>query len=117
MPEDFLLKLSALGDRTDEIIPRVLEVGGEVVLEKVKSNLESIVGRGTKTELRSTGELVGALGMTQVRLNREGNHDLKIGFAEPMSDGGSNAKFANISGPDKCSDFRRYSDISFYIDI
>ena len=28
MPEDFLLKLSRLGDKTDEILPKVLEAGG-----------------------------------------------------------------------------------------
>ena len=30
------------------------------------------------------------------KLNRDGNHDIKVGFAEPRSDGGSNAKLANI---------------------
>ena len=30
MPDDFLLKLSKLGDKTDEIIPKVLESGGEI---------------------------------------------------------------------------------------
>ena len=35
MPEDFLLKLSRLGEKTDEIIPKVLEAGGEVVEAKV----------------------------------------------------------------------------------
>ncbi len=44
MPEEFLLKLSRLGERTDEIIPKVLEAGGEVVLSKVKSNLQSVIG-------------------------------------------------------------------------
>jgi len=33
MPEEFLLKISRLGEKTDEIIPRVLEAGGEVVLD------------------------------------------------------------------------------------
>ena len=32
MPEDFLLKLSRLGDKTDEILPKVLEAGGEAFL-------------------------------------------------------------------------------------
>lgn len=39
LPEDFLLRLSRLGDKTDEIIPKVLEAGGEVVEEKVRANL------------------------------------------------------------------------------
>ena len=48
MPEDFLLKLSRLGDKTDEILPKVLEAGGEVVLEKVRSNLQAVIGRDTQ---------------------------------------------------------------------
>ena len=32
MPENFLLKISKLGDKTDEIIPKVLDAGGEVML-------------------------------------------------------------------------------------
>ena len=44
MPEDFLLKLSRLGNKTDEILPKVLEAGGEVVLEKVRSNLQAVIG-------------------------------------------------------------------------
>ncbi len=38
MPTSFLEKISALGERTDEIVARVLEAGGEVMLAKVKSN-------------------------------------------------------------------------------
>ena len=58
MPEDFLLAVAKLGEKTDEIIPKVLEAGGEVVLTKVKSNLQSVIGKNTKVESRSTGELV-----------------------------------------------------------
>ena len=96
MPEDFLLKLSRLGDKTDEIIPKVLEAGGEVVVEKVRANLRSVVGRDTKVESRSTGELVSALGVSPAKIDREGNYNVKVGFAEPRSDGGSNAMLANI---------------------
>ena len=95
-PDDFLLSFSRLGDRTDEIIPKVLEAGGDVVLEKAKSNLRAVIGRGTKAESRSTGELVRALGKTQARQDRNGNWNLKIGFSEPRRGGGSNAKIANI---------------------
>lgn len=96
MPEDFLLKLSRLGDKTDEIIPKVLEAGGEVVVEKVRSNLRSVVGRDTKVESRSTGELVSALGVSSAKIDREGNYNVKVGFAEPRSDGRSNAMIANV---------------------
>lgn len=74
MPEDFLLKISKLGDKTDEIIPKVLESGGEVVLEHVKSNLKSSIGKGTKVKSRSTGELVSSLGLSPALLDRNGKH-------------------------------------------
>lgn len=96
LPEEFLQKLSRLGDRTDEISGRVLEAGGEVVLSKVKSNLSSVVGQGTVYEPRSTGELERSIGLSPVKLDRNGNYNIKIGFSEPRSDGGSNAKIANI---------------------
>jgi HK97 gp10 family phage protein len=96
MPDDFLEKLSKLGAKTDEISERVLEAGGEVVLAQIRSNLSSVVGKDTKVESRSTGELERSLGMTKARVDRQGNHNIKIGFSEPRADGGSNAKIANI---------------------
>lgn len=96
MPEDFLLKISKLGSNFDSVADTVLQAGGEVVLKKVKSNLSSVIGRGTKFKARTTGELEGALGLSPTKLNRDGNHDIKVGFAEPRSDGSSNAKLANI---------------------
>ena len=56
MPEDFLLQLSKLESKTDVIIPKVLEAGGQVVARKVKSNLQATIGNGTKEESRSTGQ-------------------------------------------------------------
>lgn len=96
MPDEFLEKLSKLGSQTDVIAERVLEAGGEVVLAKIRSNLSSVVGKNTKVESRSTGELERSLGMSKTLVDRQGNHNIKIGFAEPRSDGGSNAKIANI---------------------
>ena len=96
MPEDFLLKLSRLGEKTDEIIPKVLEAGGEVVEAKVKSNLQSVIGRSTKDESRSTGELLSALGVSSARQDKDGNFNVKVGFSEPRSDGKSNAMIAGV---------------------
>lgn len=96
MPEDFLQKISALGERTDEIVPRVLEAGGEVMLARVKSNLQAVIGKDTKYDSRSTGELVDALGVSGARMDRAGNYNVKVGFSEPRRDGDSNAKLANI---------------------
>lgn len=97
MPEDFLLKVSRLNEKTDEILPKVLEAGGQVVLERVKSNLSAIIGKGTKIPSRSTGELESALGLSPAKPKRDGSGwDIKVGFAEPRPGGGSNAKIANI---------------------
>lgn len=96
MPDEFLEKLTRLGNRTDDICEKALEAGGEVVLSKVKGNLAAAVGRGTKRDSRSTGELEGALGLSPAKVGRDGNHNIKIGFAEPRAGGGSNAKIANI---------------------
>lgn len=90
LPEDLLKKLSTLGSKMDEISEVVLEAGGEVVLDKVKLNLEgSLSGE-------SSGELVSSLGLTGVRIDRNGNSNIKIGFSEPRKDGGSNAMVANV---------------------
>jgi HK97 gp10 family phage protein len=101
MPENFLLAVSRLENRTDEIVAKSLEAGGAVVLSKVRGNLRSSVGRGIKYQSRSTGELIGALGISPVKVDRRGNHNLKIGFSEPRRSraGGkrvSNAMLANI---------------------
>mgnify|MGYP001474344040 CR=1 FL=1 len=96
LPEEFLLKISRLGDKTDEILPRVLEAGGEVVLDKVRENLQAVVGRDTKEASRSTGELVSALGISPAKIDRDGNYNVKVGFAEPRPDGKSNAMIANV---------------------
>ncbi len=96
MPEDFLLKVSTLGEKTDEIIPKVLEAGGEVVKDRVKANLQAVIGTNTKEPSRSTGELVEALGVTPAGVDRNGDYNVKVGFDEPRRDGESNAKIANI---------------------
>ncbi len=95
MPTDFEEHLSRLADKTDEIIPKVLEAGGEVVLQKVKGNLSSVVGKGVDS--KSTGELERSLGLSPAKQKRDGSGwDIKVGFAEPRSDGSSNAKIANV---------------------
>jgi len=95
MPDDFLQKISTLAERTDDIVPRVLEAGGKVMLDKTKSNLQAVIGK-TKYPSRTTGELVNALGVSGARMDRDGNYNVKVGFDEPRRNAGSNAKIANI---------------------
>ena len=96
MPDEFLERISRLGKEFDAVAESVLEAGGEVVLEKARGNLSGAVGNRTKYPSRSTGELESSMGLSPPRLNQEGNHDIKVGFAEPRSDGISNAKLATI---------------------
>lgn len=96
MPDEFLERMSHLGSNFDSIAEKMLEAGGEVVLEKTKSKLSSVVGSGTKYDSRSTGELESSLGLTGVKMDRNGNFNIKVGFSEPRKDGGSNAQLANI---------------------
>lgn len=96
MPDEFLEKLSRLGSNFDTIAERVLEAGGDVVLEKTQATLSSAVGNGTKYESRSTGELESALGLSPVKMDKNGNYNIKLGFAEPHSGGISNAMLANF---------------------
>ena len=90
LPENLLKKLSKLGSKMDDVSEKVLESGGAVVLDKVKSNLQGVLSGN------STGELSSSLGLSKVLLDRNGNHNIKVGFAEPRSDGKSNAMIANI---------------------
>ena len=96
MPDELLAKLSRLGSQTDSIAKKVLQAGGEVALDKVRSNLKAVVGSGNNSESRSTGELERSLGLSPVMVDKNGNHDIKVGFSEPRTDGSSNAKIANI---------------------
>ena len=96
MPEDFLMKVSRLADKTDEILPKVLEAGAEVVEDKVRSNLQAVIGSGTKYESRSTGELLRSVGPSPGLHDKNGDFNVKVGFSEPRSDGDSNAKIATI---------------------
>lgn len=96
LPEELIAKLSKLGSESDAVAERVLKAGSDVVLAKVKSNLSAVIGSGVKFDKRSTGELERSLGVTPVKVDKEGNHNVKIGFSEPRSDGESNAKIATI---------------------
>ena len=96
MPDELLEKLSRLGAESDAITERVLEAGGEVVVSKVKSNLSAVIGSGVKFDSRTTGELERSLGVSPVKVDKNGNSNIKIGFTEPRSDGESNAKIATI---------------------
>ena len=83
LPEGFLNKCFRLGERTDDILASVLKAGGAVVLEKVKNNLRAVIGKDTKLPSKSTGELLSSLGLSPAKVDRNGIHNIKVGFNEP----------------------------------
>ena len=95
MPTALMDQLAKAAEKTDRAIPKALEAGGKVVFEKMKTNLSSSIGRGTKYKSRSTGKLLAALGVSPVKVNDEGNYDVKVGFDENRGDA-NNAMLANL---------------------
>lgn len=94
LPDEIYDALTKLADKTDEIIESTLEAGGKIVLTEAKANLNRAVGIGKYS--RPTGELQSSLGLSSVKVDSKGKHNIKIGFAEPRTDGKSNAMVANI---------------------
>ena len=45
MPDDFTMRLSNLGERTDEIVGKVLQAGGEEIRKEVKSAVSGVIGK------------------------------------------------------------------------
>ena len=95
MPTTLMDQLASAAEKTDSAIPKALEAGGKVVFERMQANLRSAIGRGTKVKSRSTGKLLAALGVSPVKVNDEGNYDVKVGFAEGRGNV-SNAMLANL---------------------
>jgi HK97 gp10 family phage protein len=95
LPNELIEKLTQLADRTDEVLERALEAGGEVVLACARSKLASAIGK-TKYKSRSTGTLAGALGVSPMKIDNDGMANVRIGFSEPRRGGGSNAMIGSI---------------------
>ena len=94
LPTAFMDQLTKIAEKTDAAIPKALEAGGKVVFEKMQANLRGAIGKDTKYKSRSTGKLASALGVSPVKVNDEGNFDVKVGFSEGRSV--NNAMLANI---------------------
>lgn len=85
LPEDLMKKIDRLGNETDRICEKALTEGAKVMKKTVASHLSQVVGKDTKVESRSTGELQAALGVSPVKIDKNGTHNIKIGFREPRS--------------------------------
>ena len=96
LPTDFLDALQAASDVVDSSAEEVLNAAAAIVEPRMRANLSSAIGSSTKGESRSTGQLLGALGTTSVKVNSSGDHNVKVGFAENRRDGRSHALIANV---------------------
>lgn len=95
LPNEFIDALQAASTLLDSAAGEVLQAGASVVEPKLRGNLAVVIGKGS-TPSRSTGQLLGALGTTSVKVNSQGTYNVKVGFAENRSDGRPNALIANV---------------------
>lgn len=92
LPTDFIDSLNAASAVVDSSAEDVLQAGAAVVEPRMRSNLQASISDSD----RSTGQLLAALGTTSARVNAEGNHNVKVGFAENRRDGRSHALIATV---------------------
>ena len=78
IPTDFMRKLEAAAKQSPEIIDRCIEEGADVALDAVKRNLQAVL-----SQEHQNGELAQSLGVTPVKISRDGVHNARVGFAEP----------------------------------
>lgn len=96
LPTAFIDALQAADTELDEVSEQTLNAGAAVVEPRMRANLSTAIGRNTKSPSRSTGQLLNALGVTSVKTDSNGNHNIKVGFAPSRSDGRSNALIATV---------------------
>ena len=91
VPDELIRQMNRLEKDMDDIISGTLKDGAIVAEDMMRESLRNKVSQEHRD-----GELVQALGTTKVLKNRNGELNIKIGFAENRSDGGINAKIANV---------------------
>lgn len=82
-PKKFEDELAKYGEKLEPAIDKALEAGGDIMKDKISSALSAVVGKDTKIESRSTGELVGSLGVSPPDTDFKGIRNVHVGFNEP----------------------------------
>jgi len=96
MPEELMRGLKEVSTEIDEIMSETLTAGAEVIEKKVRSNLSNAIGKNANVKSRSSGQLLGALGISPCKKRGADRYDINVGFNEPREDGKSNAMIANV---------------------
>ena len=76
-------RITEIANNSGEIIDKCVEAGADVVHSYVRNNLKGVLSNEHKN-----GELMHSLGITPVKVDRNGIHNAKIGFNEPRKDQG-----------------------------
>lgn len=87
LPEKLQNQLTKLGSNTDRIVAASLEEGAKPIYKAVLEAYDAVAPRPLVVRhkrlynygIRSTGDLRRHFGITQARLDRKGNMDIKIG--------------------------------------
>jgi hypothetical protein len=80
-PDSIYEKFARMGTNASKIIEKMLKVGGKEAFKITKPKLQSSIGKGKYS--RSTGQLVGSLGISPVKVDSKGMSNIKVGFSEP----------------------------------
>lgn len=72
--EDYALRLSALAEHTQEAVTAAIEAGAGILADAMRSGYTGGLSRN------STGQMLGSMGITPVKLDRNGFWNAKVGF-------------------------------------
>lgn len=72
--DDFALMLSKLEARSEELAAKAIYAGANVVADKIKSNLNSVLSSD------ASGEMLESFGVTPIDKDKYGNWNAHIGF-------------------------------------
>lgn len=73
--DELALKLSQLGTQSDEIAKKAVFAGAKVVADKIRANLRGVLSR------KGTGDLESSLGISPIKVDKNGVVNAKIGFS------------------------------------
>jgi len=77
LPDEFMNQLSEFDSRLEDVFTKSLEDGAEIAEKQARANLKNSL----KGE--SSGQLLGALGISPVKPSELGGYDIRVGFNEP----------------------------------
>lgn len=96
LPDEMIQSIAKLGSNYDRIIKAVLKEGAKPLYDTTKSNLKDSIGRDTKQDSKSKGDLLKSIRITMPFLDKGSNWSIKVGCEGLDSKGVSNALKASV---------------------